>query len=396
MKYRIHASRIIPCDSEKVIENGFVDFEGRQIKGVGKTEDVKSVKFEGKEINYPGCTIIPGLVNSHDHLVTKSKYTSWTLDVVKSEAIPYQSIRALRNAENILREGVTTLRECGCRERINIAVSRANMDGLVTTPDIIACGRPISIIGGHCSYYSYQISSEHEGIAAVRTELMHGADFIKVHATGGAGTKEGSPEWRQLTLDELKAIVDEAHASEKRVCSHAIGREGIKNSILAGVDSIEHGHYLDEELLEMMVEKGIYYVPTLTGYIPLALKGLEMGRPQWMVDNAMKLLNKHQEVMETIKKYPEIIMATGSDSSGSVAEEAEEMYNVGFSPIQILIFATRNGADVLDVLDRKGTIECDKDADMVVIEGDPLKNIKDLKMVKQVIKGGKFISPLAK
>lgn len=394
MKYRIHATRVIPCDTEEVIENGYVEFDGDRITAVGKSDELQADDFVGNEIKYQGCTIMPGLINAHEHLVTKSKYTSWTLDIVKNETVPYQSIRALRNAENLLREGVTTIRECGSRERINIAVSIANKNGLITTPDIVACGRPISIIGGHCSYYSHQIASEHEAVAAVRTELMHGADFIKVHATGGAGTKEGSPEWRQLSLEELKAIVEEAHACEKRVCSHAIGREGIKNTILAGVDTLEHGHYLDDELLEMMVEHGTYYVPTLTGYIPLALHGLEMGRPQWMVDNAMKLLTKHQEVMEKIKKYPEIIIATGSDSSGSVAEEVEELNKAGFSPIQTLIFATRNGADVLDVLDKKGTIERDKDADLVVIEGDPLKNIQDLKMVKQVIKGGKFISPL--
>lgn len=394
MRYRIYASKVIPCDAERVIENGFVEFENGVITAVGAADDSESTPFEGQKVDYRGCTLMPGLINAHEHLVTKSKYTDWTLDAIKTEPIPYQSVRALRNAENLLREGVTTLRECGCRERINIAISKANKDGLVTTPDIVACGRPISIIGGHCSYYSYEIASEHEAVAAVRTELKHGADFIKVHATGGAGTKEGSPQWRQLSLEELKAIVKEAHASEKRVCSHAIGREGIKNTILAGVDTLEHGHYLDDELLQLMVEKGTYYVPTLTGYIPLAKRGLEMGRPQWMVDKALKLLDRHQEVMTLIKKYPEIVIATGSDSSGSVAEEAEALVESGFSEMQVLVFATRNGADVLDVLARKGTLETGKDADLLVVEGDPTRSISDLKNVKQVIKAGKFVHPL--
>lgn len=394
MNYRIMAQWVIPCADDTVIENGYVEIKDGRITNVGSVKDLSKAPFQGQEINYPGSTLMPGLINAHEHLVTKSKYTSWTLDGIKSEPIPYQSVRALRNAEHLLREGVTTLRECGCRDRINLSISKANKDGLVTTPDIIACGRPISIIGGHCAYYSYEIASTQEAVAAARTELKYGADFIKVHATGGAGTKEGSPEWRQLSLEELTAIAEEAHAVGKRVCSHAIGREGIKNTLLAGIDTLEHGHYLDDELLQMMVEQGTYYVPTLTGYIPLARRGLEMGRPQWMVDKAMALLEKHQEVMKLIKKYPEIVIATGSDSSGSVAEEMEELVNAGFTPMQVLQFATRNGADVLDVLDRKGTLEVGKDADVLVVEGNPLESIQQVKNVKQVVKAGNFILPL--
>jgi imidazolonepropionase-like amidohydrolase len=334
---------------------------------------------------------MPGLINAHERLITKSAYTPWTLDTVKAEPVTFQSIRAVRNAEHMLREGVTTIRECGCRERINLSVAKAAKDKLIKAPTVIACGRPISMIGGHCYYYSHEIAGCTEAVAAVRTELKHGAHFIKVHATGGAGTKEGSPTWRQLSLEELTAIAREAHANDKRVCSHAIGREGIKNTILAGIDSVEHGHYLDDELLDMMARQGTYYVPTLTGYIPLAKNGLALGRPQWMVDKANALLEKHQEVMSLLKKYPEIVIATGSDSTGSVATEIQALCQSGFGVIETLRFATRNGADVLGILDDVGTLEPGKEADIIVIDGNPLEDITAVGRIKQVVKSGEFI-----
>lgn len=392
MKYRLIASKVIPCNTKEVIINGYVDINCGKITAVGRVSDLEEAETGNIEtIKYIECTIMPGLINAHEHLVTKSQYTKWTLDEIISEPIAYQSIRALRNAEQMLREGVTTIRECGCRGRINNSVSKAVKDNIVKAPNILSCGRPISIIGGHCSYYSHQISSPYEAVAAVRTELMNGADFIKVHATGGAGTKGGNPTWRQLSLEELVAIVDEAHANEKRVCSHAIGREGIKNTILSSADTLEHGHYLDDELFELMIEKGTYYVPTLTGYIPLALQGREMGRPEWMVEKAGALLEKHQEVMEKIKLYPEIIIAAGTDSSGSMAMEVEELNKAGFDNIDSLIFATRNSADALGILEKTGTLEAQKEADIIIIDGDPSVDITKLRHIKQVIKGGEFI-----
>ncbi len=390
MKKRISAPVVIPCTDREIIKDGYVEYEDGVITAVGAIADLKD-RGDIETEHYPGSAIMPGLINSHEHLNTKSAYTSWTMDVIRNEPITAQTIRAVRNAAGMLNDGVTTIRECGCRDRINISLSKASREKWVQAPNIVACGSPISMIGGHCYYYSHEISGPVEAVAAVRTELKFGAHFIKVHATGGAGTKEGSPEWRQLSLEELTAIANEAHANDKRVCSHSIGREGCKNTILAGIDSLEHGHYLDDELLTMMAELGTYYVPTLTGYIPLARHGLELGRPAWMVENAKALLEKHQEVMVKLKKYPEIVVATGSDSTGSVATEIEELNKSGFEPMDVLLFATRNGADVLGILERTGTLESGKEADIIVLDGNPLKDLSVLKQVKHVIKTGDMI-----
>jgi imidazolonepropionase-like amidohydrolase len=385
----IGASTVLPCtDDNRVIKDGYVKIENDKIVEVGELS--RFTDEQKKEISYfENATLMPGLINAHEHLVTKSKYTPWQLDTIKNEPLPYQVLRVQRNAIGLLKDGVTTLRECGCRERINISMAKAVKNKLFVGPDIIACGRPISMIGGHCYYYSYQVASPADVVAAVRTELMHGADFIKVHATGGAGTLEGDPRWAQLSYEELKAAAEEAHKENKRVCSHAIGRAGLENTIRAGIDTVEHGQYLDDELLEMMCKKGIYYVPTLTGYIPLARNGLKLGRPEWMVEKAKVLLDEHQRVMSLLKKYPEIVIGAGTDSTGEMSDEIIELVSaMGCQPIEGLKIATLGSAKVLGIQERTGTLEVDKIADMIVADGNLTENLLGLKNLKLVVKSG--------
>lgn len=385
------ADQVLTCESkEGVLEKGFVEVECDKIVSVGS---VKALSAEQKKnlTYFEHATLMPGLINAHEHLVTKSKYTSWTLDKVTNEPIAYQTLRALRNAQGLLRDGVTTIRECGCRERTNISIAKAVRDGMVIGPDVLACGRPISMIGGHCYYYSHEVGSPADVVAAVRTELKYGADFIKVHATGGAGTLEGSPKWAQLSYEELKVAADEAHKEEKRVCSHAIGRPGIENSILAGIDTIEHGQYLDDKLLELMCKKGLYYVPTLTGYIPLARDGLKLGRPAWMVEKAKVLLSEHQRVMQLVRKYPELVIGAGTDSTGEMWEEIAEIAAVGFKNLEVLMMATLGSAKVLGIDQKVGTLSVGKKADIAVFDGDLLGNLEGLKTVRKVIKSGREV-----
>jgi len=247
------------------------------------------------------------------------------------------------------------------------------------------------MIGGHCYYYSYEVGSPADVVAAVRTELKFGADFIKVHATGGAGTLEGSPKLAQLSYEELKAAADEAHKEEKRVCSHAIGRPGIENSIRAGIDTIEHGHYLDDELLELMCKSGSYYVPTLTGYIPLARDGLKLGRPAWMVEKAKVLLGEHQRVMQLVRKYPEIVIGAGTDSTGEMSDEITEIAATGFGNLEVLMMATLGSAKVLGIEQKVGTLAAGRKADLAVFDGDLLADLGGLKKVRKVIKAGREV-----
>jgi imidazolonepropionase-like amidohydrolase len=385
----IGAATLLVCDpGGAVISEGFVKYEDELIVEVGEIKNLPPGEKEKMDY-FSGATLMPGLINAHDHLVTKSKYTPWVLDAVRSEPISYQTIRALRNAQGLLKDGVTTLRECGCRDRSNISIARAVKNKLVLAPDILACGKPISMLGGHCYYYSYEVSSPAEVVAAVRGELKEGADFIKVHATGGAGTLEGDPRWAQLSVEELTAAAQEAHKENKRVCSHAIGRPGIINTLDAGIDTLEHGHYLDDELLERMCKQKTYYVPTLTGYIPLARKGLSLGRPAWQVEKARLLLEEHQRVMSLLKKYPELELGAGTDSTGEMADEIMEMaVSAGFSNAKTLIIATLGSARVLGIEEKTGTLERGKRANLIVADGNLLEDLKGLKSLKRVIKAG--------
>jgi len=390
MKYRISATKVLTCDKKKFNEKGYIEIENGIIKKIGILSNL-SAKEQDECYYYKNCTILPGLINAHEHLATKSQYTPWTSPEIKAESIPMQTLRASKNAKGLLYDGITTIRECGGRDHININISQAVKRGFTIGPDILACGRPISITGGHCSYYAWQINGKDEATNAVRKEIMAGADFIKVMATGGAGSLEGDPKYAELTLEELKTIVNESHRAHKRVASHAIGKAGIENSLKAGVDSIEHGSCLDHSLLEIMAKNGTFYVPTLTGYIPLVKRGLEMGRPVWMIEKAKKLLDKHQEAMAMLKKYPEIVIAAGTDSSGEIVEELEEIIKFGYTPYEAIIFATKNAAIVLGILDSVGTITEGKKANIIIVEGDPENKITDLRNLKEIIKSGEML-----
>jgi Imidazolonepropionase and related amidohydrolases len=387
MSTLIAAKRVMPCKDSAVLENAFVEIVDERIARVGLVKEL-SPEEQARCVQFDDCTILPGFINAHEHLATKTRLTPGIFNDIKVEPIQLQMLRAAKNARGLLEEGITTIRECGSREHMNLYISRGIKKGFISGPDVLACGHPISITGGHCYYYSWQVNCPTDVVKAARTELLAGADFIKVHATGGAGTLEGSPLYAELSVEELKAAVREAHRVGKRVVSHAIGRPGIENTLLAGVDSLEHGHYLDEPLLEMMVKQGTYYTPTLTGYVPLAEHGLEMGRPSWMVEKAKRLVDQHRLAIEKVRRYPEIVVAAGTDSSGEMVEEMELLAAYGFSPMEAILCATRNAAVVLGIEARTGVLEAGKQADMVIVKGNPLDKLANLRNVVEVVKKG--------
>ncbi len=374
-----------------VLDQAYVEIDGDTIQRIGKVAKL-TTEEQTRLTHYPACSILPGLINAHEHLATKTRITPGVFSDITTEPIQLHMLRAAKNAHAILREGVTTIRECGSRERMNVFIAQGVHRNFIAGPEVLACGLPISITGGHCYYYSWQVNSPEEAVRAVRTELMHGADFIKVHSTGGAGTLEGDPRLAELTLAELKAVTAEAHRAGKRVASHAIGRPGIENSLLAGVDTLEHGHYLDEQLLDMMAVTGTYFVPTLSGYVPLAEHGLAMGRPEWMVEKARRLVDVHREAMAKVRKYSEIVVAAGTDSSGELVEELELLIANGYSASEVVRCATINAARVLGIEGRVGSLEPGKQANVLVVRGDPLNDITALRQPECIIQLGNIIT----
>jgi imidazolonepropionase-like amidohydrolase len=234
---------------------------------------------------------------------------------------------------------------------------------------------------------------------AVREQLRAGADCIKLAATGGVMTPGVDPRSPQLTEDELRAGVDEAHKAFRRVAAHAQATSGIKNAVRAGVDSIEHGIFLDDEAIEEMRARGTFLVPTLVAPETIVAFGIDAGIPPYAVEKSMHVREVHRESFRRAVQAG-VRIAMGSDAGtpfnrhGANAREIGLMVECGMPLLDALVAATRNAADLLDVLDDTGTVEPGKSADLLIIDGDPLADVTLLSApdrIAGVMKGGQWV-----
>src|SRR5699024_2533973 len=221
-------------------------------------------------IDAKGKVLMPGLIDLHVHLMWDGSLNP--VHTVQEEGYEQMLIRAASYCSEYLQNGITSVRDVGSVDDISLHVAKAVNRGLITGPDIISSGRTITMTGGHDPFWAKFVDGKDEALKGVREQIYHGAQVIKVSATGGVygrmeGEKVGNAE---LNLDELEIICNEAHKFGLKVASHAIGRDGILNSINAGIDTIEHGHYLDEELIEKMEQWKVAWIPTLFVYNQIA------------------------------------------------------------------------------------------------------------------------------
>jgi imidazolonepropionase-like amidohydrolase len=287
-----------------------------------------------------------------------------------------------------LRAGFTTIRDAGTLE--DVGYRMAVEQGLIEGPRLVIAGG-IGQTGGHMDqYYPNGVAMNQEVLAdgvpdvqrAVRRILRKGPDFIKVCSTGGILSPADAPEHTEWTLEELKAIVYEARARGKAVMSHSLGTQGIKNAILAGVWSVEHGSMLDDEAVQMLLDHGTYLVPTLTVFEEIVRRGKEIG----LTEVSMAKIERVRSVQEaSFRKAVAagVKIAVGTDSyddgaHGRNARELDHMVRYGYSPMQAIVAATRMGAEVCRIADKTGTLEAGKLADLLVVDGDPLVDINVL------------------
>jgi imidazolonepropionase-like amidohydrolase len=356
-------------------------------------------------IDCSGMTLLPGLIDCHDHLASHSYGFAhrWGLDEP-------QSTRHMRTAmalQQTLATGYTTMRDAA---GLDVGFKRAMEEGLLPGPRVLLTVNIISPIGGlgdriSPSGHTCCVATDPslpEGVAngvegvrtMVRTMIRAGADAIKCATTGGASSRPGhGPKDAAFNLDEMNALVDEAHGHGRRVMCHALGGPGLRTAIEAGVDSIEHGCYLDEdpELIPMMAEKGIFFVPTFTVYI----FHREVSPPH--VRARGRDLEPHH--IESLHRVLEagVKVGAGTDAGGHQhqinARELQCMVEAGMSPMRALQAATGWAAECLGIEGEVGTIQPGKLADLVVVEGDPLQNIavlQDLQRMKLVFKEGQL------
>ena len=395
----VHAGHVFDVKSGKMLADQTLLIEDGKIVGAGSAADTK-VPADAVRIELPNATILPGLIDAHTHLTMEPKFGYDRL----ATSTPREALTGAKNARLTLLAGFTTTRNVGARDFTDVALRDAINAGDVPGPRLLVSGPALSITGGHCDNnmlpFEYHATSDGvaDGIAAVqhkvRENIKYGSDLIKVCATGGVLSLGDNPQHSQFTLEEMKAIVADAHRLGRKVAAHAHGAEGIRWAAEAGVDSIEHGSYIDDAGIAAMKEHGTYLVPTL--YLG-----------DWMIDNAglthlpPPLLAKAQEVIPAARKNiahafsSGVKVAFGTDAAvyphGLNAHEFAVMVRLGLTPLQAIQAATVNAADLLGWSGKVGTLEPGAWADIIAVEGDPAKDVTTLERVKFVMKGGEVV-----
>jgi imidazolonepropionase-like amidohydrolase len=338
--------------------------------------------------------VTPGLVNAHAHLVMSGEPD--TMGAVARMHHNEQVIAAVENAAKTLRAGITTIRDVGSGRGVAQAVRDGINAGRIPGPRMRAAGHVLCMTGGHGWFLGRNIDGPWDARKAVREELLAGADCIKVIATGGVLTKGAVPGNAQLLPEELEAAISEAHRHGLRVAAHAIGTEGIKNALRAGVDSVEHGHLLDDEAIELFTARGAYLVPTLMAPTCILEHLHDGSQPAYVIHKAKTI---GEAMAANIRRAYEagVRIAGGSDAGTpfnrheDYAGEIELMQRMlGMSPHQALHAATAVAAELIGI--HRGVLAGGEPADLVLWSRDISDDIRTLRAPQAVIKAGAIIS----
>jgi imidazolonepropionase-like amidohydrolase len=395
-KIAIRAGRLIDGKSDGVIVNALILIDGDKIVSVTAGGAVPA----GIElIDLSQATVLPGLMDTHTHVMLNGDVTAEDYDTqLLKESIPYRAILGARNARIALEHGFTVLRDLETEGAMfaDVDVKTAIANGEVPGPRMQVATRAMAPTGMYPLLgYSWELKVPTgvqyvDGVEgarkAVREQAMYGADWIKYYSDRKYHFESDGVlhSMVNFTDEEARAIVDEAHRIGKKVAAHAIGSDGIAAALRAGVDTIEHGDGLTEPLMDEMVRKGVYWVPTISVgiYVSAGRAGNWPKMAQLQRDNFPKALKKGVKI------------AMGTDAGGfdwkelNQAKEFEYYVQFGMTPMQAIRSGTTVTAELLGWSDRAGTIEAGKWADIVAVSGDPLKDITELQRVKFVMKGG--------
>ena len=376
------------------LENHAVLIENERIQRIGPEKEFSG--FDRKKIDIKGRTLLPGLIDCHVHLVYCAEADPGT-KVTKLH--PGQIVmRALTNAQKSLSGGTTSLRDLGGRDFLEFAVRDACNSGEQLGPTIRAAGKIICMTGGHGNQHGRIADGPDEVLKAVREQIHAGSDVIKLMATGGVMTPGVNPEDAHYTENELRVGVEEGHRFQRTCASHAQGSAGILNAVRAGMDSIEHGIFMTEECVELMLSQGTYLVPTLSALLNI-INNADQGIPDYIVEKSLRIKESHREsVLMFHRAGGKIAMGTDAGTPfnlhGDNQKELKYMVELGIPEKDALISANSNAADLLGMPDR-GRIMEGAYADILIVDGNPLE---DISMVSDpvnhhmVIKNGTLVS----
>jgi imidazolonepropionase-like amidohydrolase len=361
---------------------------------IARVVDAAAVPRAGPRLDLEGLTLLPSLVNCHVHLCLGAE-----ADPVRpllEEPVAVTAIRALLRARQTVEAGVTTVRDLGGRDYAELAVRRAVHEGWVPGPRILAAGRPICMTGGHGHWFGREADGPDEARRAVREQLKAGADVIKIIATGGVMTPGVEPGAAQLTLEEMRAAVEEARKAGRRSAAHAQAAAGIADAVEAGISTVEHGVFLTEEIVARMRRAGTVLVPTLIAPAAIAEGGLAAGIPEFMVRKSEHLIPAHGASFR-LAHGAGVAIAAGTDAGtplnphGTMVPELELMVKHGMAPLEVIRSATAAAADALGLGAAVGRVAPGYAADLIAVEGRPDERIAALGEVRLVLAAGRIV-----
>jgi imidazolonepropionase-like amidohydrolase len=384
----ITGAQIIDGTGGSVKSNEAVLVQGDKIAAIGPRAGLSIPENDGEIVDLAGRYLVPGFVNVHEHVLTKrargsaSERAGATRDV--------HLFRGLRNALTCLAEGFTTIRDAGSMYCLGLDVKRALNNGVFIGPRMQAVSQGLTVTGGYAHQFFLEVDSVVEVRKAVGEMMKMGVDWVKCMA---------SIEWSKAAGEPISAVnmspelmgeaFGIAHHHGKRCMVHAVCKDSIVNSLDAGVDSIEHGVMLDEMTAERMAREEVFLVPTLSGWRE---RCNDWGRDAGHVRHA-ELMRPHHDKSVRIACSMGLKMAYGSDNFGNLADEVRGLHDAGLPLSECLVVATRNGAELLGIQDKVGTIEKGKQADMVVLGKDPLSSFEAYRDIRLVFRDGRKIDP---
>ncbi|HYE44684.1 MAG TPA: amidohydrolase family protein [Caulobacter sp.] len=386
---RRNASIVIRGGKIEAIRDGFVDIPG------AKVVDLRD-RF-----------VLPGLIDSHVHLDSDRAGIEGLVAGV-SESVPAHAYEAQMNARKTLLAGFTTVRNLGSGDGVTLALRDAIAKGWVDGPRIIDAASSISTSSGHMDQRLGLNDQFREAVdttnvcdgpescrQAVRLQVSRGADVIKIATTGGVNSIIGAGVGKQMFDDEAKALIETAHLYGKKVAVHAHGADGIKLALTYGADSIEHGTIMDEEVIRLFLKTGAYYVPTLStvnGYLERIAKDPNAYSPSVRAKIDWRIKITGESLQKCVPRGVKIAFGTdaGVSKHGRNADEFELLVKFGMTPMQAIQAATVNAADLLGLSGEVGSLEPGKQADIIAVSGDPLNDVRVLKNVAFVMRGGRI------
>ena len=399
MEYVLAGATLIDGLGGAAAANAAVHVKDGRIAWVGRADDLPAAAQNADPVDLSGKWLLPGLIDAHIHVCYNGTESVFALLERPRDALVLEAVDIVRR---ILSHGTTTVRDIGGEKYIEMSLRNAIEAGFIQGPRMKTSGRVISMTGGHAHFIAREADGPDEVRKAAREQIKAGADTVKLMATGGSATPGQDIMASQFTVDEIKAAVETAHMMGRTVAAHCHGTGGIKNCLLAGVDSIEHGTYLDEETADMMVENGASLVltlgvgnPDLESYPLSPVQKADAERRKPMIEKGVK------QIRETIAlaRAKGVFLGSGSDAGGnplaphhySMARELELLVENGIAEMDAIGIVTMNNAKILRWENDIGSIEPGKLADLLVIDGDPLVDIRNVRKVAAVYKGGEKV-----